>query len=264
QTVLANEQVVDGRGWRSGAVVEKRKLSQWFMRITDYADQLADDLARLDRWPEKVRVMQENWIGRSTGLKVRFHYSGPGPEGGLEVYTTRPDTLFGASFVGVSPDHPLAVEIALRDPKAAAFVEACRKGAVSEAEIETAEKLGYDTGLKVKHPFDPAWELPVWIANFILMDYGTGAIFACPAHDQRDLDFCRKYDLPVTPVVLPPGQDPAAFAVGDEAYTGPGVIYNSGFLDGLDIETAKAAAITRIEAQNQGDGATVYRLRDWG
>ncbi len=264
QTVLANEQVVDGRGWRSGAVVEKRKLSQWFMRITDYADQLADDLTRLDRWPEKVRVMQENWIGRSTGLKFRFHFAGRGPQGGLEVYTTRPDTLFGASFIGVAPDHPLAVEIALRDPKAAAFVEACRKGAVSEAEIETAEKLGYDTGLKVKHPFDPDWELPVWIANFILMDYGTGAIFACPAHDQRDLDFCRKYGLPVTPVVLPPGADAASFTVTDEAYTGPGTIFNSRFLDGLDVEAAKAAAIAKIESQGDGEGATVYRLRDWG
>ncbi|WP_372781174.1 leucine--tRNA ligase [Phenylobacterium sp.] len=267
QTVLANEQVVDGRGWRSGAVVEKRKLNQWFLRITDYADQLTDDLAGLDRWPEKVRVMQENWIGRSKGLKFAFHFAGaapPGFEKGVEVYTTRPDTLYGASFVGIAPDHPLAEQIAARDPKAAAFIAECKKGGASQAEIDTAEKIGFDTGLKVAHPFDPAWELPVWIANFILMDYGTGAIFACPAHDQRDLDFSRKYSLPVKPVVLPPGEDPATFAVADEAYTGPGTIYNSGFLDGLDIEAAKAAAIARIEAQNQGEGATVYRLRDWG
>ncbi|HET6970926.1 MAG TPA: leucine--tRNA ligase [Phenylobacterium sp.] len=264
QTVLANEQVVDGRGWRSGAVVEKRKLNQWAMRITDYADQLTDDLAALDRWPEKVRVMQENWIGRSKGLKFRFHFAGQGPAEGLEVYTTRPDTLYGASFVGIAPDHPLAAEVAARDPKAAAFVEDCRRGVATEAEIETAEKKGYDTGLKVKHPFDPNWELPVWIANFILMDYGTGAIFACPAHDQRDLDFCRKYGLPVKPVVLPPGADPAAFRVGDEAYTGPGTIYNSNGLDGLDIEAAKAAAIAKIEAAGDGEGATVFRLRDWG
>jgi leucyl-tRNA synthetase len=264
QTVLANEQVVDGRGWRSGAVIEKRKLNQWAMRITDYADQLVDDLQTLDRWPEKVRVMQENWIGRSKGLKFRFHFAGEAPAPELEVYTTRPDTLFGASFVGIAPDHPLAAAVAARDPKAAAFVEECRRGAVSEAEIETAEKKGYDTGLKVKHPFDPTWELPVWIANFILMDYGTGAIFACPAHDQRDLDFCRKYGLPVKPVVLPPGEDPAAFQVGDEAYTGPGVIYHSRFLDGLDIEAAKSDAIARIEAQGDGEGATVFRLRDWG
>jgi leucyl-tRNA synthetase len=272
QTVLANEQVIDGRGWRSGAVVEKRKLNQWFMRITDYADQLTDDLATLDRWPEKVRVMQENWIGRSKGLKFAFAFAGTAPTGfdpkafggGLEVYTTRPDTLYGASFVGVAPDHPLAEQIAARDPKAAAFIAECKKGGASQAEIDTAEKMGFDTGLKVKHPFDPTWDLPVWIANFILMDYGTGAIFACPAHDQRDLDFCRKYNLPVIPVVLPPGEDPATFAVGDEAYTGPGTIYHSDFLDGLDIETAKAAAIARIEAQGQGEGATVYRLRDWG
>jgi leucyl-tRNA synthetase len=266
-TVLANEQVVDGRGWRSGAVVEKRKLNQWFFRITDYADQLTDDLATLDRWPEKVRVMQGNWIGRSKGLRFAFPFAGEAPaglEGGLEVYTTRPDTLYGASFVGIAPDHPLAEQIAAKDPRAGAFIAECKKGGASQAEIDTAEKLGFDTGLKVKHPFEPDWELPVWIANFILMDYGTGAIFACPAHDQRDLDFVRKYGLPVIPVVLPPGEDPATFRVNDEAYTGPGKIYHSKFLDGLDIEAAKAAAIARIEAQGQGQGATVFRLRDWG
>jgi leucyl-tRNA synthetase len=272
QTVLANEQVENGRGWRSGAIVEKRKLNQWFFRITDYADQLVDDLATLDRWPDKVRIMQENWIGRSQGLKFRFAFAGEPPagfdakvfQGGLEVYTTRPDTLFGASFVGIAPDHPLAELVAGQSFAAAAFIEECRRGGASEAEIETAEKIGFDTGLRVKHPFDPDWELPVWIANFILMDYGTGAIFACPAHDQRDLDFSRKYGLPVTPVVLPPGEDAATYDVGDEAYTGPGVIYHSDFLDGLDIEAAKAAAIGRIEAAGQGEGATVYRLRDWG
>jgi len=264
QTVLANEQVVDGRGWRSGAVVEKRKLNQWSMRITDYADQLTDDLETLDRWPEKVRVMQENWIGRSKGLKFKFHFADPARTEGLEVYTTRPDTLFGASFVGIAADHPLAAEIAAQDPKAAAYIEECRKGAATQAEIDTAEKTGYDTGLRVKHPFDPNWELPVWIANFILMDYGTGAIFACPAHDQRDLDFARKYGQPVKPVVLPPGEDATTFEVGTEAYVGPGTIYNSAFLDGLDIEAAKAAAIDRIEAAGDGEGATVFRLRDWG
>ena len=267
QTVLANEQVVDGRGWRSGAVVEKRKLNQWFLRITDYADELTDSLKGLDRWPDKVRTMQENWIGRSKGLRFAFPFADAAPAGfeaGLEVYTTRPDTLYGASFVGVAPDHPLAEMIAAKDPKAAAFIAECRRGGASEAEIETAEKIGYDTGLTVAHPFDPDWKLPVWIANFILMDYGTGAIFACPAHDQRDLDFARKYGLPVRPVVLPPGADPESFQVGDEAYTGPGTIYNSGELDGLDIEAAKAAAIARIEAQGLGEGATVFRLRDWG
>ncbi|WP_332773380.1 leucine--tRNA ligase [Phenylobacterium sp.] len=266
QTVLANEQVVDGRGWRSGAVVEKRKLNQWFLRITDYADQLLEGLKTLDRWPEKVRLMQENWIGRSQGARFAFQFAGDPPAGfeaGLEVYTTRPDTLYGASFVGIAPDHPLAEQLAA-DPKVAAFLAECRKGGASEAEIETAEKIGFDTGLTVAHPFDPDWKLPVWIANFILMDYGTGAIFGCPAHDQRDLDFARKYKLLVKPVVLPPGEDPTSFDVADEAYVGPGTAFNSDFLDGLEIEPAKAAAVARLEAQGQGQGATVYRLRDWG
>jgi leucyl-tRNA synthetase len=266
-TVLANEQVVDGRGWRSGAVVEKRKLNQWFLRITDYADQLTDDLATLDRWPEKVRVMQENWIGRSKGLTFSFEFAGQAPSGfetGLEVYTTRPDTLFGASFVAIAADHPLAEQVAAASADARAFIALCKKGGASQAEIDTAEKLGFDTGIRVKHPFDPALELPVWIANFVLMDYGAGALFGCPAHDQRDLDFAHKYRLPVIPVVLPPGEDPETFAIGDEPYLGPGVIYHSGFLDGLDIEAAKAAAIARMEAQTQGKGATVFRLRDWG
>ncbi len=266
QTVLANEQVVDGRGWRSGAPVEKRKLNQWFLRITDYAGELTDSLKTLDRWPDKVRLMQENWIGRSKGLKFSFRWASEAPKGfesGLEVYTTRPDTLYGASFVGIAPEHPLAEQLAA-DPKVAAFIAECRKGGASEAEIETAEKIGFDTGLTVAHPFDPNWRLPVWIANFILMDYGTGAVFGCPAHDQRDLDFARKYDLPVKAVVLPTGEDPASFQVGGEAYTGPGVAFNSDFLNGLDVEAAKAAAIARIEEQGQGKGATVFRLRDWG
>jgi len=266
-TVLANEQVIDGRGWRSGAEVEKRKLNQWFMRITDYADDLIEGLKTLDRWPDKVRLMQENWIGRSKGLRLRFLFAGAAPHGfgaGVEVYTTRPDTLYGASFVAVAADHPLAAQIAASDPRAADFVAECQRGAVSEAAVEAGEKLGYDTGLTVAHPFDAGREIPVWIANFVLMDYGTGAIFGCPAHDQRDLDFARKYGLPVTPVVLPPGADAAEFAVGTEAYVGPGRIYNSDFLNGLEIEAAKAAAIARVEAQDQGQGATVYRLRDWG
>ncbi len=266
QTVLANEQVVDGRGWRSGAPVEKRKLNQWFLRITDYAGELTDSLKTLDRWPDKVRLMQENWIGRSKGLKLSFGWASEAPKGfesGLEVYTTRPDTLYGASFVGIAPEHPLAEKLAA-DPKVAAFIAECRKGGASEAEIDTAEKIGFDTGLTVVHPFDPTCRLPVWIANFILMDYGTGAVFGCPAHDQRDLDFARKYGLPVKAVVLPPGEDPATFTVDKEAYVGPGVAFNSDFLDGLDVEAGKAAAIARIEEQGQGQGATVFRLRDWG
>ena len=266
-TVLANEQVIDGRGWRSGALVEKRKLTQWFLRITDYAEPLLEGLKTLDRWPEKVRLMQENWIGKSQGLRLRFDFAAAPPPGfadGLEVYTTRPDTLYGASFVAVAPDHPLAAQVAAADPDAEAFIEECRRGGVSEADIETAEKRGYDTGLTVSHPFIPGHTLPVWIANFILMDYGAGAIFGCPAHDQRDLDFARKYGLPVIPVVLPSGADPAAFEVKDEAYVGPGRIFRSGFMDGMDIEAAKAAAIARIEQAGGGQGATVYRLRDWG
>jgi leucyl-tRNA synthetase len=270
QTVLANEQVVDGKGWRSGAVVEKRKLNQWFLRITQYADQLADDLATLDRWPEKVRTMQENWIGRSKGLQFSFDFAGTAPAGfdGVEVYTTRPDTLFGASFVGIAADHPLAAYVAQSNPAAVEFIARCKQGGASQAEIDTAEKLGFDTGLKLKHPFDPSIELPVWIANFVLMDYGTGAIFGCPAHDQRDYEFATKYGLPILPVVMPVGDADVMEAVKDkleeEAYTGPGVIYNSRFLDGLEIEAAKAAAIDRIEAAGKGKGTTVFRLRDWG
>ena len=264
-TVLANEQVIDGRGWRSGAVVEKRKLKQWFFRITDYADDLIDGLAGLDRWPDKVRLMQENWIGRSKGLTMTWAWAGEAPlasPDGLTIYTTRPDTLFGASFMGLAPDHPVSVALAADNPEIAAFVAECRKGGASTADIEQAEKIGWDTGLTVIHPFTGA-EVPVWIANFILSDYGTGAIFACPAHDQRDLDFARKYDLPVIPVVRPDGAGDD-FGVADEAYVGPGTLFNSDFLDGLEIEAAKAEAIRRIEVAGQGEGATVYRLRDWG
>jgi leucyl-tRNA synthetase len=269
-TVLANEQVIDGRGWRSGAVVERRKLTQWFMRITAYADSLLDGLAELDRWPDKVRLMQENWIGRSRGLRLTFKFAGDGPDlppalsEGVDVYTTRPDTLFGASFIAISPYHPIAEAMAADDPRIAAFIAECRKGGASEVELESAEKLGFDTGLEVEHPFDSNWHLPVWIGNFILMDYGTGAVFGCPAHDQRDLDFARKYGLPVKAVVLPPGEDSASFHVKHEAYVGPGRMFNSAFLNDLDIESAKLAAIARIEASHQGEGATVYRLRDWG
>jgi leucyl-tRNA synthetase len=265
-TVLANEQVIDGRGWRSGAIVEKRKLNQWFLRITDYADDLIDGLATLEgRWPDKVRLMQENWIGRSKGLQMTWAWAGEAPAAspeGLEIYTTRPDTLFGASFMGIAPDHPIAKALAEADPEVAAFVAECRKGGASQAEIEQAEKIGWNTGLKVVHPFDGR-EVSVWIANFILSEYGTGAIFGCPAHDQRDLDFARKYDLPVTAVVRPDGAGDD-FSVGDEAYVGPGMLFHSDFLNGLDIEGAKAEAIARIEAAGTGKGATIYRLRDWG
>ena len=265
-TVLANEQVVDGRGWRSGAVVEKRKLNQWFLRITDYADDLIEGLKELEgRWPDKVRLMQENWIGRSRGLQMTWAWAGEAPAAapdGLEIYTTRPDTLFGASFMGIAADHPVARALAETRPDAAAFVAECRKGGSTQAEIEQAEKIGFDTGLKVVHPFDGR-EVSVWIANFILSEYGTGAIFGCPAHDQRDLDFARKYRLPVVSVVRPDGADDN-FDVETEAYVGPGRLFNSAFLNGLEIEAAKAEAIRRIEAEGAGQGATIYRLRDWG
>ncbi|MEI9990276.1 MAG: leucine--tRNA ligase [Rhizomicrobium sp.] len=259
-TVLANEQVIDGKGWRSGAPVERKKLAQWFFRITRYSDELLAALDTLDKWPEKVRLMQKNWIGRSEGLRFAFDLSNSTK---LDVFTTRPDTLFGASFVALSPDHPLTEELAKSDPKLVEFVARCRQTGTAEAEIETAEKLGYDTGLTAAHPFDPAWKLPVMVANFVLMGYGTGAIFGCPAHDQRDLDFARKYALPVLPVVVPEGADARDFAVGDEAYVGPGRLANSRFLDGLSVEDAKAEVARRFEAEGRGTRTVNYRLRDW-
>ncbi|MEM9170121.1 MAG: leucine--tRNA ligase [Pseudomonadota bacterium] len=269
QTVLANEQVIDGKGWRSGAPVERRELSQWFLKITDKADDLLDALddGRLAGWPDNVRLMQRNWIGKSKGLKMRFEFAGDAPEGfeaGLEVYTTRPDTLFGASFCAVAPDHPLAKAYAATDPAIAAFVAACQAEGTSEEAIEKAEKRGAALPLEVAHPFVEGARLPVYVANFILMQYGTGAIFGCPAHDQRDLDFARKYDLDVKTVVLPPDEDPATFAVGDEAYVGPGALFNSQFLDGLTVEDGLAAAIAKIEEMGLGAATTNYRLRDWG
>jgi leucyl-tRNA synthetase len=260
QTVLANEQVIDGKGWRSGAPVERKKLAQWFFKITDYADDLLAALDKLERWPEKVRLMQKNWIGRSEGLRFTFDLSNAQT---LDVFTTRPDTLFGASFVAISPDHPLAEELSKTDPKLAAFVEECRRTGTSEAAIETAEKMGFDTGITAAHPFDPAWKLPVMVANFVLMAYGTGAIFGCPAHDQRDLDFARKYRLPVLPVVVPEGEDAKAFAVGNEAYTGPGKLANSRFLDGMDVDAAKREVANRLKADGKGTPTVNYRLRDW-
>ena len=262
QTVLANEQVIDGRGWRSGAPVEKRQLAQWFFRITAFADSLLESLGQLDRWPAKVRLMQEKWIGRSEGARIHFRLKGRDEQ--LEVFTTRPDTLFGASFCAISPDHPLAAELAAGNPELEVFINECRRLGTSEAVLETVEKKGFDTGIKALHPFDPAWELPVYVANFVLMEYGAGAIFGCPAHDQRDLDFARKYSLPVTPVVAPRDVDPAQFSIGDEAYTGDGVIVNSGFLDGLGVAQAKRAAIERLEAAGEGEGTVAFRLRDWG
>ena len=259
-TVLANEQVIDGRGWRSGAPVERRQLNQWFLKITDFADELLAGLGTLDAWPDKVRLMQENWIGKSQGLRFTFQLADA--NGSFDVFTTRPDTLFGASFAAVAPDHPLARRLAELDPALAAFNAECLRTGTAAAAVETQEKQGYDTGLSVIHPLDPTRRLPVFVANFVLMDYGTGAIFGCPAHDQRDLDFARKYQLPTPRVVAPAGDAPAP--IGDEAYTGPGVLVNSAFLDGMSIDDAKLAVIARAEADGWGEGTTVWRLRDWG
>lgn len=266
-TVLANEQVVDGRGWRSGALVETHELDQWFFKITRYADDLLSAIGGLERWPDKVRTMQSNWIGRSQGLALRFDFAGSPPEGfsgGIEVFTTRPDTLFGASFVALSPEHPITASLCKDNPKLAAFVGKCASLGTSEEVIEKAEKEGVDTGLTVQHPFLPDQTLPVWVANFVLMGYGTGAIFACPAGDQRDLDFARKYELPVLPVVLPDGEDAKAYQITDTAWTGSGCLYNSGFLDGLPVEDAIKTAIQKIEEMGAGSAQIQYRLRDWG
>ncbi|WP_445784396.1 leucine--tRNA ligase [Sphingorhabdus sp.] len=260
-TVLANEQVIDGKGWRSGAPVERRKLSQWFLKITDFADELLTGLETLDKWPDKVRLMQENWIGKSQGLKCTFRF--PGGTDGIDVFTTRPDTMFGASFVAIAADHPVAQKLAANAPDLQAFVEECRKGGTTAADIETAEKRGFNTGLTVEHPLDANWHLPVYVANFVLMDYGTGAVFGCPAHDQRDLDFARKYHLAVTRVVADGDLTDSAFD-GDVAFTGPGTIVNSHWMNGMTIGQAKANVIARAQAEGWGSGQTQYRLRDWG
>ncbi|WP_267551247.1 leucine--tRNA ligase [Rhizobium rhizogenes] len=271
-TVLANEQVIDGRGWRSGALVEQRELTQWFFKITEFSQELLDALDTLDHWPEKVRLMQKNWIGRSEGLTIRWEIvpeTAPNSDREIAVYTTRPDTLFGASFLAISADHPLAKEAAAKDAEIEAFCEECRRAGTSLAALETAEKKGMDTGIRVRHPFDPSWELPVYIANFVLMDYGTGAIFGCPSGDQRDLDFARKYNLPVVPVVMPRDGDAASFTVGDIAYDGDGVMINSRFLDGMGTEEAFDTVASKLSAASLGNAPQAerkvnFRLRDWG
>ena len=265
QTVLANEQVVDGKGWRSGVAVERKQLSQWFLKITDYAAELLEAIEGLDRWPERVRLMQHNWIGKSVGASLHFTAVQNNPHfEKLEIFTTRPDTLYGASFVAVAPNHPLALSVAKDSAEADAFLAECSALGTSEAAIEKAEKKGFLTDLKVAHPLLDGATLPVYIANFVLMDYGTGAIFGCPAHDQRDLDFARKYDCNVTPVVLPKDEDEASFTIGNEAYTGPGTLINSGDWNGLSVEDGKKTAIAALESIGCGQAKTTYRLRDWG
>ena len=278
-TVLANEQVIDGKGWRSGALVERRKLSQWFLKITDFADELLDGLDKLEDWPDKVRLMQANWIGKSQGLRFSFAISSPAKAGAhqevspagprpppgneeIDVFSTRPDTIFGASFVAVAADHPVALALAEDDPALADFAAECRRSGTSAAELETAEKRGYDTGLKAAHPLDPDWLLPVYVANFVLMDYGTGAVFGVPAHDQRDFEFATKYGLPINRVVSASGG--ADEPVGDAAYNGEGTIVNSRFLDGMSIDDAKTAVIDRAASEGWGEATTTWRLRDWG
>ncbi|WP_312411242.1 leucine--tRNA ligase [Shinella sp.] len=280
-TVLANEQVIDGRGWRSGALVEQRELTQWFFRITDFSQDLLDSLETLDQWPEKVRLMQSNWIGRSEGMLVRWEVVKDAKlaatalsaeeqlSAEITVYTTRPDTLFGASFIAIAADHPWAKAAAAQNPAIEEFAEECRRAGTSLAALETAEKKGIDTGIRVRHPFNPEWELPVYIANFVLMDYGTGAIFGCPSGDQRDLDFARKYDLPVVPVVMPKDADAANFTIGDEAYVGDGIMINSRFLDGLGTKEAFDEVANRLSAATLGnrpvgERKVNFRLRDWG
>jgi leucyl-tRNA synthetase len=271
-TVLANEQVIDGRGWRSGAVVEQREMNQWVFKITKYSQQLLDALDTLHRWPDKVRLMQRNWIGRSEGLLIRFALEAattPAGETELRIFTTRPDTLFGAKFMAISADHPLAQAAAAKDAHLAAFIAETKRIGTAQEIIDTAEKQGFDSGIRAIHPFDPDWKLPVYVANFVLMEYGTGAIFGCPAHDQRDLDFVNKYGLGNTPVVCPEGQDPKTFVITDVAYDGDGRLINSRFLDGMTTEQAKEEVAKRLETELRGNVPVAerqvnFRLRDWG
>ena len=264
-TVLANEQVIEGKGWRTGAPVERRKLTQWNLKITHFADEMLERLDTLKRWPEKVRLMQANWIGKSRGARVFWDLTDASGanRGKLEIFTTRPDTLYGASFMALSPEHPLTAELAESDPGLKRFVAECRKTGTAAAEVETAEKVGYRLPLLARHPLVPGKTVPVYAANFVLMEYGTGAIFGCPGHDERDHEFATKYGLPILPVVAPADADPKSFSVADAPFIEDGVIINSGFLNGLAVEDAKAKVIARLEEMGVGKGTTQYRLRDW-
>ena len=269
-TVLANEQVIEGKGWRTGATVERRKLTQWNLKITHFADELLSRLDTLDRWPEKVRLMQANWIGKSRGARIFWELAPPSGDGRgdgqrqlLEIFTTRPDTLYGASFMALSPEHPITAELAAKDLGLQRFVEECRKTGTAAAEIETAEKVGYKLPLLAKHPLIPGKTVPVYAANFVLMEYGTGAIFGCPGHDERDHEFARKYSLPILPVVMPKDADAKSFTVADAPFIEDGIIINSEFLNGLGVDDAKAKVIARLEEMGVGKGTTQYRLRDW-
>ena len=261
KTVLANEQVIDGKGWRSGAQIEKKRLSQWFLKISKYSEELLTDIKKLTKWPDRVRTMQENWIGRSEGLKIDFPVVSSDEK--IEVFSTRPDTLFGATFCALSPTHPMSEKLALKDPEIAKFVDECNRIGTSEAAIETAEKVGILTPLEVEHPLIEGKKLPVFIANFVLMEYGTGAIFGCPAHDQRDFEFAIKYGIEIIQVVKP--KSPTVLKLPlSEAYSGQGVLINSGFLDGLDIEGAKKQVAEKLIASGSAKKEINFRLRDWG
>ncbi|HSJ48502.1 MAG TPA: leucine--tRNA ligase [Gammaproteobacteria bacterium] len=259
QTVLANEQVIDGRGWRSGALVERREIPQWFLKITDYADQLLADLDRLDGWPDQVRTMQANWIGRSEGVELQFAVVGRDEP--LSVFTTRPDTLMGVTYVAVAPEHPLALAAAERDTDLAAFIEECRHTKVAEADMATLEKKGRATGFQALHPLTGE-PVPVWTANFVLMEYGAGAVMAVPAHDQRDWEFARTHGLAIRQVIAP--ADGSAVDLEQGAFTNKGVLCDSGAFDGLDFAGAFQAIAGELEKQGKGRITTHYRLRDWG
>ncbi|MEX2365254.1 MAG: leucine--tRNA ligase, partial [Pseudohongiellaceae bacterium] len=260
QTVLANEQVIDGRGWRSGAVVERRKIPQWFIKITAYAQQLLDDLEQLDGWPERVRTMQANWIGRSEGLEFEFQVAGQAET--ISVYTTRPDTIMGVTYVAVAPQHPLALQSARDNPDIAAFIREQDKVKVAEAELATMEKAGLDTGLKAIHPVSGE-QIPVWIGNFVLMSYGSGAVMAVPAHDQRDYEFARKYGISIKQVISPADADTPC-NLEREAFTEKGILINSGQFDGLDFQQAFDQLAAWFEAKGTGRRTVNFRLRDWG
>jgi len=259
QTVLANEQVIDGRGWRSDALVERREIPQWFMKITAYADELLDELDNLDGWPESVKTMQRNWIGRSEGLELSFDVAGEAES--LSVYTTRPDTLMGVTYMAVAAEHPLAMKAAASDAKIAAFIEECKKVAAQEATLETMEKKGMALGISAIHPITGD-EVPLWVANFVLMSYGTGAVMAVPGHDQRDFEFASKHGLPIKQVIAP--ADGSDADIGEQAYLEHGVLVNSGEYDGMTFEQAFEAITDRFEKDGSGCRRTNYRLRDWG
>ena len=262
KTVLANEQVIDGKGWRSNVTVEKKLLNQWFLKMTEYAEDLLETINNLDGWPDRVKIMQKNWIGKSYGAEIKFDIVGETEK--IEVFTTRPDTLFGASFIALAPSHPISINLSKENIDVKNFINDCNKNSTSEADIERGDKKGFKTKMFVTHPFNNTIKIPVYIANFVLMEYGTGAIFGCPAHDQRDLEFAYKYNLPVLPVVKPKDLDIEKFKIKETAYTDNGIIINSEFLNDLNVEEAKSLSIKKLIEIKKGKSSIIWRLRDWG